>query len=213
MSQKEAFLSQINFFSKRFKVYAPDLTGFGENDYMPYPYALCDYLNDFLSLVKATENAKVSVIAHSFGCRITLKALCETNAVKQAVLVGAAGLKTKKSARCHLKRLGYKLCKPFLTREILEKKFFSQDYNMLTEVKKQSFKLVTSELFDDKLKLIKAPVFAVFGEKDKETPTYLADRIERGVYKAQKYIMKGCGHFCFLDNPAEFNFAVNEFLN
>ena len=54
MSQKEAFLSQINFFSKRFKVYAPDLTGFGENDYMPYPYALCDYLNDFLSLVKAT---------------------------------------------------------------------------------------------------------------------------------------------------------------
>lgn len=213
MSSKEAFLSQIDYFSKKFKVYAPDLTGFGENSFMPYPYSLKDYLNDFLRLAAQTQSEKVSVIAHSFGCRITLKALCETNVIKQAVLVGAAGLKTKKSARYYFKRAGYKLLKPFLTKDALEKRFFSVDYNLLDDVKKCSFKLVTSELFDEKLKKISVPVLAVFGENDAETPTYLADRIEKNVLGAQKYIMKGCGHFCFVEKPNEFNFVVNEFLN
>ena len=213
MSSKEAFLNQINFFSKKFKVYAPDLTGFGENEKMPFPYTLGDYLNDFLALVSQSKSKKVSVAAHSFGCRIALKALCETDVVDRAVLIGAAGLKTKKSARYFLRKAGYKICKPFLTRERLESKFFSEDYNMLGSVQKSSFKLVTSETFDDKLSAIKVPILAVFGENDRETPPYLADKIVNGVKGAQKYIMKGCGHFCFLEKPAEFNLIANEFLS
>lgn len=212
MSSKEAFLNQINFFSKRFKVYAPDLKGFGENDKMPFPYTLGDYLNDFLFLVSQTNSKKVSVAAHSFGCRVALKALCETDVIERAVLVGAAGLKTKKNARYFFRKAGYKICKPFLPRERLEAKFFSEDYNMLGDVQKSSFKLVTSEKFDEKLFLIKAPVLAVFGENDRETPPYLANRIVKSVPNARKYIMKGCGHFCFLENPAEFNLVLNEFL-
>lgn len=212
MACKETFSAQIEFFSKRYTVIAPDLTGFGENAFMPHPYSLTDYVNEFYALAEKF-GGRVSVIAHSFGCRIALKALTESNVIRQAVLTGAAGLKPRRGVKYYAKKAGYKLLKNVLPRKRLEKCFFSPDYNMLSPVMKQSFKLVTGELFDCSLKKINAPVFAVFGEKDDQTPPYFADRIVKNVQGAQKYIIKGCGHFCFIDAPREFNLVVNEFLN
>ena len=73
-SNKQAFLPQINFFSKYFKVVAIDLCGFGENTPMPYAYTLNDYLNDFLKVCDCFDE-KVFVLGHSFGCRVLLKAM------------------------------------------------------------------------------------------------------------------------------------------
>ncbi len=213
MSCKEAFSAQIKFFVSRYRVYVPDLTGFGENSFMSYPYSLNDYLNEFFELVALTGQSEVPVIAHSFGCRIAFKALAESCVISQAVLVGAAGLKPRRTLRYRAKKMCYRALKPFVKKKSLEKKFFSSDYNSLSPVMKQSFKLVLGESFDGKLQNVKAPVLAVFGENDKETPPYFADRIEKSVKGAQKYIMKGCGHFCFAERPREFNLIVNEFLN
>lgn len=212
MSCKEAFGAQIEFFSKRYKVVAPDLTGFGENAFMPYPYSLNDYVNEFYALAERL-GGRVSVLAHSFGCRIALKALTESNVIRQAVLIGAAGLKPRRNVKYYAKKACYKLLSRRLPQKRLEKIFFSPDYNMLSPVMKQSFKLVTSELFDECIKNVNVPVLAVFGENDDQTPPYFADRIVKNMLRAQKYIMKGCGHFCFADAPREFNLVVNEFLN
>ncbi len=212
-SSKEAFLAQIKFFSARYKVFAPDLTGFGENAFMSYPYSLADYAEEFYKLLNFIGEPHVYLIAHSFGCRIAFKALTESIVIKKAVLVGAAGLKPKRSFAYRLKKVCYKFLKPFVNKSVLEKKFFSPDYNTLSPLKKQSFKLILSETFDEKLQKIDVPILAVFGENDKETPPYFAQRIVKNVKGAQKYIMKGCGHFCFVESPHEFNLIANEFLS
>lgn len=211
MSQKEAFLNQLVFFAKRFKTIAVDMKGFGENSFMPYPYTLSDYVRDFYFLV-GTLGGKVNVVAHSFGCRVALKAAAESDKINKLVLVGAAGLKTKKGLKYYSKKAVYRLIGRLFKKEKREKIFFSPDYNMLGDVMKQSFKYVTGELLDEKLKYIKSPVLAVFGENDRQTPPYLAKKIKANITGAETHIMKGCGHFCFAESPREFNFSVNEFL-
>lgn len=211
MSSKEAFAGQIEFFSRYFTVCAPDLTGFGENAEMPYPYSLDDYVAEFLRLTESL-GGRVRVIAHSFGCRIALKAAATSNVIEKAALCGVAGLKPAFSFKRFIKKRSYALLKRFIPREVAEKLFFSADYRLAKGNLKQSFKAVTSEYLDGLLPSIKCPVFCLFGEKDKDTPPALLKRLKRGVPHCDGTVMRGCGHFCFIDNPAEFNLIVREFL-
>ena len=74
MCSKEFFASQIEFFSKSHRVIAYDLYGFGKNLPMEKAYTLDDYVQEFFELA-LKYGEKVSVVAHSFGCWVILKAL------------------------------------------------------------------------------------------------------------------------------------------
>ena len=63
-----------------------------------------------------------------------------------------------------------------------------------------------------KLKLIKNKVLIIFGSNDRETPLYMARKLNKNIKNSSVYIMSGCGHFCFIDNPYYFNALVKEFL-
>lgn len=155
---------------------------------------------------------KVSVIAHSFGARVILKAASRHDIFDKIVLCGAAGLKRKFSLKRQLKKCAYKISRPFFKRDRLEKIFFSSDYNMTSGNSRESFKLVTSEYLDDCLEKINCDVLAINGDKDGETPLYLAKKLENNIKNCRLYIMKDCGHFCFIDDKTQFNYLVREFL-
>ena len=111
-----------------------------------------------------------------------------------------------------LKKIMYKILKPFASQRWLEKRFFSLDYKLATGYMKQTFKMVTSEYLDKGLSLIEKPVFLIFGENDTQTPPKLAKRITQKVKNCGVYIMQGCSHFCFCERPNEFNYVAKEFL-
>ena len=109
MCNKQFFNAQMQFFSKTHRVIAYDLYGFGENIPMNEPYALDDYVAEFFK-VASTYGEKVSVIAHSFGCRVILKALSlpQGKIIEKALLCGVAGLKPEFSFKRECKKLIYK---------------------------------------------------------------------------------------------------------
>lgn len=208
MSSKEAFLRQIEYFSHFYRVYAPDLTGFNGSE-MPYPYRLDDYVDELKNLV-GRAGGKADLVAHSFGCRIAIKAAANYDFIGKMVLCGVAGLKPRFSLKKAVHRKAYKLLRPIIGKQKAEKIFCSADYLLTSGNLRESFKLVTSEYCDDYLKAIKCPTFCVFGENDKETPPYLLKRLKKkGI---EGVIMKSCGHFCFVENPTEFNAILAEFL-
>ena len=213
MCNKQFFNAQMQFFSKTHRVIAYDLYGFGENIPMNEPYALDDYVAEFFK-VASTYGEKVSVIAHSFGCRVILKALSlpQGKIIEKALLCGVAGLKPEFSFKRECKKLIYKILKPFASTAWLEKRFFSLDYRLASGYMKQTFKLVTSEYLDERLSLIKTPIFLVFGENDTQTPPSLANRVVKKVKDCGVYVMQGCSHFCFCERPNEFNYVAKEFL-
>ncbi len=211
LSSSASFYKQLDFFSKDFNVYAPDLTGFGKNKFMPYPYSLDDYILEVKEYIKANGITRPHVIAHSFGGRVAVKMASQDSSVfNKMVLVGSAGLKPKTTPKKIIKKCAFNILKVFIKKEKLTA-FYSKDYNALNAVMKESFKLIVSEHLDEVLDVITTKTLIVYGKNDKETPPYMAKRFNKGIKNSKILALNG-GHFCFIDSPHKFNMEVKEFL-
>ena len=179
---------------------------------MAYPYALDDYIAQVKAFMRENGVVRPHVIAHSFGGRIALKMSAENPEIfDKLVLTGCAGLKPRRSAKYYIIKGVYKILKPLVKKEKL-KKFFSSDYNALDSVMKESFKLIVNEHLDYLLPKIENQTLLVFGSEDKQTPLYMAKRLEKGIKNARLLVLKDAGHFAFIDKPYKFNTEVGEFL-
>lgn len=212
LADKNSFIYQLEFLSRDFDVYALDLKGFGENKGMEHPYSLDDYIRQVKEFCSLNGIVKPHVIAHSFGGRIALKLSSENpNFFDKMVLTGCAGLKPKRSIKYRLKVFIYKILKRFVKKEKLAR-FFSSDYNALSPVMKESFKLIVNEHLDYTLPKIQNKTLLIFGKDDKQTPLYMAKKLLKGIKGSRLVVYKNAGHFAFIDKPFNFNMEVKEFL-
>ena len=75
----------------------------------------------------------------------------------------------------------------------------------------QVIKIVNEDL-KERYAAIKIPALLIFGDKDKETPLYMARKMNRLVKNSKLIVIKNAGHFCFVDKPNLFNGYALEFL-
>lgn len=212
LSCGSSFIHQLKYFEKFFDVYAPDLKGFGDNLGMQKPYTLDDYIDSVEEFKYKNSIVKPHIVAHSFGGRIALKGtVTAPNFCDKLVLTGCAGLKPKLTVKKIVKRASFFTLSKFIDKSKLTK-FYSKDYNALDGVLKQSFIKIVNEHLDYLLKDIENKTLIIFGEKDKETPLYMAKRLNKGIKNSHLKVIKGAGHFCFIDKPYAFNLLVGEFL-
>lgn len=190
----------------------PDLKGFGENAKMLYPFSLDDYINDVKEYMYKKSIVRPCVVAHSFGGRIAIKASArEPRLFDKLVLTGSAGLKPKFSLKKYIKAEKFKILKKFFDKEKLIK-YYSSDYLSLNGVMRRSFVSIVNEHLDDYAKRIKNQTLIINGTSDKETPVYMAKRLNEYIANSKLSLYKGAGHFAFIDKPIKFNTEVREFL-
>ncbi len=212
MANSDTFAYQTSYFKRYFDVYCPDLKGFGKNTGMEYPYSLDDYIKEVEEYKYKNGLISPNVIAHSFGGRIVIKSAAKNpNAYNKIVLTGAAGLKPKRTFNYYRKKIAFSLLKKFLPKEKLSR-FYSKDYLALDNVMKQSFCKIVNEHLDDYIGDIKNPTLIVFGKNDRETPLYMAKKLNEKIKNSKLIIIENAGHFCFIDKPLKFNTEVREFL-
>ncbi len=193
-------------------MYAFDFKGFGDNRGMEYPYSLDDYVNELKEICFKNRLNKPHVLAHSFGARVVLKTAYQNpDFFDKIVLTGAAGLKSKTTLKKRVKRTVFKVLKNFVPREKL-KGFYSPDYLALDSVMKQSFVKIVNEHLDYTLPYIKNKTLLIFGENDKETPLYMAKKLNNGIKNSKLIVLSGAGHFAFIDKSLKFNLEMREFL-
>ena len=211
-SCKESFVNQIDFFSKYYKVIAVDLSGFGENNKLESVYFLDDYILDLIKFLKGKNITDFDVICHSFGARLILKSDELRSMCGKLIITGGAGLKTKKGIRYYFKIYTYKFLKKICPNSKILNKFGSAEYRLLSNLEKQTYKNIVNENLDYKLKDIKNKTLIIYGDRDKTTPLYLAKRLKKGITGSRLYVIKGAGHFAFIDKIREFNYIAKEFL-
>ena len=212
LADSKSFIYQTEHFSKNFSVFAPDFKGFGNNKDMEKPYSLSDYCEDIKAYIKENGLVKPHVIAHSFGCRVAVKLASENPELfDKIVLTGAAGLKPKRTIKYHIKRTAFKIARIFTKKEKL-KRFYSKDYLALSQVMRESFIKIVNEHLDDRLKFISNQTLIIFGNNDKETPVYMAKKLNKNIKNSKLVIIQKAGHFAFIDCPEKFNWEVEEFL-
>ena len=179
---------------------------------MTFAYSLDDYIDSVKEYMYKNNIVCPSVVAHSFGGRITIKSASQNaNLYNKIVLTGCAGLKPKQSINKLLKKTYFNFLKRFYPKEKLTR-LYSKDYLMLDDVMKQSFIKIVNEYLDLSIEKIQNQTLIIFGKNDRETPLYMARRLNKGIKNSKLTIYENAGHFCFLDCPNTFNLEVREFL-
>ena len=205
-----------------------DFPGHGESGNPPETWGVPEYAACLKELLKRLCFSPCSVIAHSFGCRVSawLEAE-EPELFDRIVFTGAAGIRPvpdessqKRSAR-YRKLKGY--CEtirriPLLRKaasgweEKLRQKYGSRDYNALDEEMRKTFVRVINLDLTDLYERFRAPTLLIWGDRDNETPLWMAKEMEKRIPDAGLVILEGGTHFAYLEQIGRFNMIVREFL-
>ena len=212
LADSKIFYNQIPYFEREFEVFAPDFKGFGENKGMAYPYSLDDYILDLKEYFYKNSIKSPSVVAHSFGGRVAIKcAYLDNNFFDKIVLTGSAGLKPKKTIKKVIKKGVFNILKRVVPKEKL-KTFYSKDYLSLDSVMQKSFIKIVNEHLDYCLNKIENKTLIINGIDDKETPVYMAKRLNLEIKNSNLILLSNAGHFAFIDKPNLFNMEIGKFL-
>lgn len=204
----EIFSPLINHFENR-RFVVLDFPPFGLSDPVNGEWNIYTYASMVMSLCQHLKLQKFDILAHSFGGRVAiLIASLVPEQVENLVLVGSAGLRPKPSLKRFIKIREYKIKKRL---GFNVERYGSADYKKLDDETKKVFVSIVSENLKNYCPRICAKTLIVFGERDKDTPVYMAKKLHKLIKNSSLVILKDAGHFAFLDAPLSFIRAVDKF--
>ncbi len=215
----EVYQSIFNFLEgKNYRVIAPETPGCGKTPEPPEGWTVDKYVNFVLDFCKEMGLKDVILMGHSFGVRLMIKLMSlHTDKIicKKAVIIDGAGIVPKRPLSYYWKVYTYKLCKKIVNTKIGGFFFMplweerrgnagSADYNSASNVMKHTLSLVVNEDLKFLMSAIDADVLLIWGENDDATPVSDGYTMEKLMQKAGLAVVKGAGHYPFLDQPKVF---------
>lgn len=218
------FNNIINLLSTKYRVVAVDFPGCGQSDTMENPWTVDDYCDFVLKLCKKLELNNPILMGHSHGGRVIMKLVGEKmiNPPK-VVFFDCAGLIPKKSFKKKMRIATFKFIKRVLTLPVIKifsgklldrarNHFGSSDYRSAPEVLRKTMVNVVNTDLRHLLVNFKCPTLLIWGENDTDTPLRDAKIIESLISDAGLCVIKGAGHFSFLDNAVQTAAILKSFL-
>ena len=213
LSSKESFYYQIKFFSKYYKVTAPDILGFGKSSPLPYAYSIDDYCVWLKEFINKSKLNCPRIIAHSFGSRAIFKYLAKyPDGCRQLVITGGAGMVKPRSPQYMRRVNAYRRVKKLFPR-FAEKHFGSAEYRTLSPVMRESYKKIVNEDLSACAAKVACPALLIYGREDTVTPPAEEGETFRRLINGSRLVLAEGGHFCFSEHPDNFNQTVYEFFN
>lgn len=208
----------------RCRLVAVNFPGCGNSETMKSPWTVDDYCDFVLEFMKKTGLENPIMIGHSHGGRVILK-MAGSGLVNPSkiVLLDAAGLIPKKTFKQKYRAKSFKIIKRILTlpvirnhsEKLLDKarhKYGSADYNAAPEVlRKTMVSLVNTDLRDI-IPNIACPTLLIWGEKDTATPLCDGEKIKSLISDSGICVIKGAGHYSFLEQPFQTAAILRSFI-
>ena len=220
---KDTVQSITQHLSKTHRAYALDMPGFGETLPPSEVFGIEQYTQVVENFCRLMKIENPILIGHSFGGRISIL-FSSRNQTNKVMLVYSAGIVPKRTLKYHIKVRSYKIYKKLLPlfvgkkeaeRRIEERRnrSGSADYRAAQGIMRAIFVKIVNEDLKYVMPKIKAPTLMIWGELDTATPLSDARTMEKLIKGSGVAVMKGCGHYSFLDNPRQFLAIVDAFLN
>ena len=211
LSSKEAFLGQIDYFSRFYRVTALDFIGFGQAEPLTQAFSVADYAVWLDNAMARLHLRKPHVVAHSFGCRVAIKLASQnTGAFDKILLTGPAGVIMNRGLVYHAKVKAYRVMKK-IAPKFAERKFGSAEYRNLSPIMKESYKKIVNEDLRVCAGQVRGETLLVVGKTDTVTPKREAEAYLKAFPNARLREMDG-GHFAFAERPVIFNLIAEEFF-
>ncbi|MFW5780776.1 MAG: alpha/beta fold hydrolase [Bacillota bacterium] len=206
----DSFLGLAKQLANNFRVTLVDFYGHGKTPFPDRELVLDDYVKSVYEIIKHYKMKSVSIVAHSFGGRVALKLAHKYGYVlDRLILIDSAGIKPRRGVKYHYKVLRHKLLKKLH----IKHKSGSADYNKLKGVEKKTFINIVNEDLTDILEKITLPTLIIWGNKDKDTPIYMAKKLNRKLCSSGLVVIKDAGHFSYLDKPGRVLIIIRSFMS
>ena len=231
------WVKQIHFFSQNYKLFIPDMPGFGDSDNITKPHTpekIAKNIMDGFLKIHPISNQKVNIVGFSFGGLIAGHLSFQFTKSKitpeKIILVGPGGLGAKRGPMEEMVRRTPKMT----TEQILEahKKnlgilMFANPSNIdnlslyiqLQNTKYHRTKSRPISATDTLTKILakqKIPIYVIWGEKDSTVGPYLEDRmtiLRKINLNVRFHVEFNSGHWIMYETPEKFNKILFKILN
>ena len=193
-------------------------TGFGNSSEPEHPITVSDFMLELKDLiVNVAKGSSVDIVCHSFGGRVAIKLASNFPfLVNKLMIIDGAGVKPKRGLKYYLRVYKYKRLKKLVLRGKLDQSalngYGSEDYKRLSPVMKQTFINVVNEDLKNDAKKIKTQTLLFWGEKDTETPLYMAKKLNKWIKNSTLIVSKNVGHFSYIEDYYLFYQAFIDFI-
>lgn len=207
------------YLAQYFKVYNIDIVGFGKSDLPKKPMNTDDF-GDFLkNFIDKLNIEKPILIGHSNGGKIAINyAGRHLGDINKIVLIDSTGIKPKRNIVYYFKIYTFKIFKHILKilpnniREKTLNKFGSDDYKASPEILRKTMNIILNEGQEKIMPNIDKPTLLIWGDEDTATPLEYAKQMEKLIPDSGIAILKGTGHFSFLERLPNCLTILKEFL-
>ncbi|MBO4877542.1 MAG: alpha/beta hydrolase [Ruminococcus sp.] len=220
------FANLIGLLSRKYKVVAMDMPGFGGSEEPPSAWEVGDYTQFVIDFLKDYPDKKIMFLGHSFGGRVIIKLNSRTDLpfeISKVILVDSAGILPPKSNKKSLRTYYYKAGKAILSTKLAKllapdaledfrKKMGSADYAAASPLMRQVLVKTVNEDLEPLLPNIKCPTLLVWGVNDTATPLSDGEKMEKLIPDAGLVKLENAGHYSFLEQQYTFNRVMCSFM-
>ena len=204
-----SFKNLADRLKNEFSVTLVDLYGFGATPHPDRPLSLDDYANGVIDIIEESCGDDVILIGHSFGGRVAMRVAARCDRVAALVLIDSAGVPPRRGIKYHARVLNYKIKKKLGLRT---SNAGSDDYAKLSGAMKGTFVRIVNESNLPDCEKITVPVLLLWGSEDKDTPLYMCKKLKTRLLGAEAVVIKGAGHFSYLEKPEFSRRVIRAFL-
>ena len=190
-----------------------DFPYFGKSAPPPEHADIFFYADLVEKFLEAQNISSVNILGHSFGGRVAMilaGSATTAHRVHKLILMDAAGLKPRRGLKYFFKVRVYKLKKRLNIKP--KKPQGSSDYAALPDSMKSVFIRVVNTHLKHFAKNIKAETLLVWGKNDKDTPMYMAKKLNRFISNSALIALDNAAHYVFLDKPMQVHAIINAFF-
>jgi pimeloyl-ACP methyl ester carboxylesterase len=201
---------------------ALDLPGFGESEPPEQVWDVDSYARFMIHFLDELGVDRAHVVGHSHGGRVSIAlAADEPQRVGRLLLIDSAGLRPKRGwkygRRVAVAKLGRLIAKVGggpgrRLQERMRARVASRDYLEASEAMRGTFRAVVGADLADRLPRIGASTLLVWGDRDEDTPLWMARRMEELIPDAGLVVVEGAGHYSYADAPGQFRAVARRFL-
>jgi 2-hydroxy-6-oxonona-2,4-dienedioate hydrolase len=194
-----------------YRVYAPDLPGFGKSDKPPRVLNVAELSDSLVAWMEKISLKSAALVGNSFGCQIIVElALRHPERVEKAVLQGPT---VDPLGRTALRQIGRLLLDSvreppsLLPIELLD----YLDAGFRRSVR--TFRFMLEDRIEEKLPRVSVPTLVVRGSRDPIVPQRWAEEATKLLPVGRLVVIPGATHTANYGAPSDFTRVVRAFLD
>ena len=196
--------------ARDYRVYAPDLPGFGKSDKPPGALDIPDLADALVAWMDVADLQQAVLIGNSMGCQIIVDAAVRHPArVQRAVLQAPTIDRYARTLRQQLGRGLLDVLREYPSQPLVQARDYAK-FGLRRSI--QTFRFAVRDRIEDKLPLVRVPTLVVRGERDPIVSQRWSEEVTRLLPKGQLVVIPGAPHTLNYSTPQEFVRVLRPFL-